>query len=125
GCGAQEPTDPEDTVAEETQDEAPDDPEDSDAPDDPDDQENLFEGSWHFGHHEQVLSAEELAAVVEQEALDRGPEEMHLTVECADGIDAGADDTEAECVAIADEGVEHPWMITALPADTGLEVEVE
>lgn len=170
GCGAEEPADPEETAAQETQDEAPpgeddtedgddgtgegggaddgtEDPEDGDAedpengtgdpsddPDDgtedpgeenPGDDENLFEGSWHFGHDQKVLSAEELAALVEQEALDRGPDEMHLTVECSDGVDTGAGDTEADCVAIADEGVEHPWLITALPADAGLEVEVE
>ena len=194
GCGAEEPADPEETAAQETQEEAPpgeddtddgdddgtgegtddgtgedgddgtggdggtEDPEDgdpegpedgtegpSDDPDDgtedpgddpddgtevpgdegPGDDENLFEGSWHFGHDQKVLSAEELAALVEQEALDRGPDEMHLTVECSDGVDTGAGDTEADCVAIADEGVEHPWLITALPADAGLEVEVE
>ena len=179
GCGAEEPADPEETAAQETQEEAPpgeddtddgdddgtgestgdgtddgtdgdgddgtggdggtEDPDDGtddpgDDPDDgtedpgdedPGDDENLFEGSWHFGHDQKVLSAEELAALVEQEALDRGPDEMHLTVECSDGVDTGAGDTEADCVAIADEGVEHPWLITALPADAGLEVEVE
>src|SRR5699024_8132084 len=107
-----------------------DDTEDSgDDPDDgtehPGDDENLFEGTWHFGHDQKVLSAEELAAVVEQEALDRGPDEMHLTVECSDGVDTGAGDTEADCVAIGDAGAEHPWLITALPADAGLEVDVE
>ena len=175
GCGAEEPTDPEETTAQETQEEAPpgeddtedgddgggedggQDPEDgddgdgSDDPDDdtedpgddpddgtedpgddpddgtedPGDDENLFEGTWHFGHDQKVLSAEELAAVVEQEALDRGPDEMHLTVECSDGVDTGAGDTEADCVAIGDEGAEHPWLIPALPADAGLEVDVE
>ena len=33
-------------------------------------------------------------------------------------------DYEAECIAYADEGVEHPWAITAGPADGGLEIEV-
>jgi len=103
----------------------PDDGTEDPGDEDPGDDENLFEGSWHFGHDQKVLSAEELAALVEQEALDRGPDEMHLTVECSDGVDTGAGDTEADCVAIADEGVEHPWLITALPADAGLEVEVE
>src|SRR5690625_2610313 len=164
GCGAEEPTDPEETTAQETKEEAPpgeddtedgddgggedggQDPEDgddgdgSDDPDDdtedpgddpddgtehPGDDENLFEGTWHFGHDQKVLSAEELAAVVEQEALDRGPDEMHLTVECSDGVDTGAGDTEADCVASGDGGAEHPWLITALPADAGLEVDVE
>src|SRR5690625_1235185 len=117
GCGAEEPTDPEETTAQETQEEAPpgeddtedgddgggedggQDPEDgddgdgSDDPDDdtedpgddpddgtedpgddpddgtehPGDDENLFEGTWHFGHDQKVHGAEELAAVVEQE----------------------------------------------------------
>ena len=150
GCGAEEPTDPEETTAQEeappgeddTEDgddgggedggQDPEDGDDGDGSDDPDDDtedpgddENLFEGTWHFGHDQKVLSAEELAAVVEQEALDRGPDEMHLTVECSDGVDTGAGDTEADCVAIGDEGAEHPWLITALPADAGLEVDVE
>src|SRR5699024_3323275 len=131
GCGAEAPTDPEETTAQETQEEAPpgddatadgddggdedgsqdtedgdgsddpgddtedpgddpddgtedpgDDPDDGtedpgddpdDGTEDPGDDENLFEGTWHFGHDQKVLSAEELAAVVEQEALDRGP----------------------------------------------------
>lgn len=163
GCGAQEPADPEDTVAEETQDEAPPGEDDADdggedtgddqsdggagAPDDGDDSpdegtddpdedtddpgdapgedENLFEGSWHMGHHEKVLTAEELAAVLEDEALERGPDEMHLTVECEDGVDGPAGDHEAQCVAIGDEGAQNPWSVTALPADAGLEIEVE
>src|SRR5699024_8390403 len=50
---------------------------------------------------------------------------MHVTVECSDGVDTGADDTEADCVAIGDEGAEHPCLITALPADAGQEVDVE
>lgn len=166
GCGAQEPADPEDSVAEETQDEAPpaeddtddggegtddgqsddgggddggpgdgddapdegsDDPdEDTDDPGDaPGEDENLFEGSWHMGHHEKVLTPEELAAVLEEEALDRGPDEMHLTVECEDGVDSPAGDNEAQCVAIGDEGAQNPWSVTALPADAGLEIEVE
>lgn len=169
GCGAQEPADPEDTVAEETQDEAPPAEDDTDdggdgsddggeetddgqsdggAGDDPDggtddpdggtddpeegtddpgdgEDENLFEGSWHMGHHEKVLTAEELAAVLEAEALERGPDEMHLTVECEDGVDSPAGDNEAQCVAIGDEGAQNPWSVTALPADAGLEIEVE
>lgn len=170
GCGAQEPADPEETVAEQTQDEAPpaeddtdentdDGDEDSDdggeetgdgqsdgdggAGDDPDqgtddpdegtddpgdapgEDENLFEGSWHMGHHEKVLTAEELAEVLEVEALERGPDEMHLTVECEDGVDSPAGDNEAQCTAIGDEGAQNPWSVTALPADAGLEIEVE
>lgn len=160
GCGAQEPADPEDTVAEQTQQEAPpaaddpdgegenadggqsdggaEDPDDGDdtpdeGSDDPDqgtddapgEDENLFEGSWHMGHHEKVLTAEELAAVLEEEALERGPDEMHLTVECEDGVDGPAGDQQAQCVAIGDEGAQNPWSITALPADAGLEIEVE
>lgn len=133
GCGAQEePADPEDTVAEETQEEAPppeDDTDDGDSTEDgtggPGDDEVLFEGSWHMGHHEKVLTAEEIAAVLEAEALERGPEEMHLTVECEDGVDSPAGDNEAQCVAIGDEGALNPWSVTALPADAGLEIEVE
>src|SRR5699024_11957330 len=63
----------------------------------------LFPYTTLFRSDQKVLSAEELAAVVEQEALDRGPDEMHLTVECSDGVDTGAGDTEADCVAIGDE----------------------
>ncbi|GAA1490711.1 hypothetical protein [Brachybacterium sacelli] len=87
--------------------------------------ENLFEGTWTFGHTTKTLTAEELAAVTEEEAEARGPEEMSLTVQCADGIDTSIRDYEAVCVAIADEGVEHPWMLTGGPADAGLVVEVD
>lgn len=87
--------------------------------------ENLFEGTWGFGHDTKVLSAEELAALLEAEAEARGPEEMSLDVECGDGVDTGAGDDDAECIAYADEGVEHLWLITVGPADAGLEIEVE
>lgn len=87
--------------------------------------ENLFEGTWTFGHTTKTLTADELAAVTEEEAEARGPEEMSLTVQCADGIDTSLRDYEAVCVAIADEGVEHPWMLTGGPADAGLVVEVD
>ncbi|ASK65755.1 hypothetical protein CFK39_07795 [Brachybacterium avium] len=87
--------------------------------------ENLFEDTWGLGHDTQVLSAEELATLLEAEAESRGPEEMSLDVECADGVDTGAADYAAECTAYADEGVEHPWAVTVGPADAGLEIEVE
>ncbi|MGP9536546.1 hypothetical protein ACT3SP_00945 [Brachybacterium sp. AOP43-C2-M15] len=91
----------------------------------PSEGENLFEGTWGFGHDSAVLSAEELSTLLEEEADARGPEEMTLGVECGDGIDSGAGDLDAECIAYADEGVEHLWLITAGPADGGLEIEVE
>ncbi|MGP9580167.1 MULTISPECIES: hypothetical protein [unclassified Brachybacterium] len=87
--------------------------------------ENLFEGTWGFGHDTKVLSAEELAALLEEEAEARGPEEMSLDVQCGDGVDTGAADYDAECIAYADEGVEHRWLVTVGPADAGLEIEVE
>ena len=106
-----------------------DDPE-ADEPDDGTDDgdatdENLFEGSWGFGHDTKVLSAEELAALLEAEAENRGPEEMSLDVECGDGVDTGVADYDAKCIAYADEGVEHLWLVTVGPADAGLEIEVE
>jgi hypothetical protein len=72
-----------------------------------------------------VLDAEELADVIEEEAEARGPEEMSLEVECGDGVDTDAGDDTAECIAYADEGVEHLWLVTVGPADAGLEVEIE
>lgn len=87
--------------------------------------ENLFEGTWGFGHDTKVLSAEELAVLLEAEAEARGPEEMSLDVECGDGVDTSAADYDAECIAYADEGVEHLWLVTVGPADAGLEIEVE
>jgi hypothetical protein len=86
---------------------------------------NLFEGSWGFGHDTKVLSAEELADLLEEKAEELGPDEMSLDVECESGIDTGAGQTEADCTAFADEGVEHAWHVAAGPADAGLEVEVE
>lgn len=87
--------------------------------------ENLFEGTWGFGHDTKVLSAEELGDLIENEAEDRGPEEISLEVECGDGVDTGAGDLDAECIAYADEGVEHLWRVTVGPADAGLVIEVE
>ncbi|ATG50643.1 hypothetical protein CFK38_03255 [Brachybacterium vulturis] len=112
---------------------APEEPAESSAPADAGDDtaegragdENLFEGTWGLGHDTKVLSAEELADLLEAEAESRGPEEMSLDVECADGVDTGAEDYAAECTAYADEGVEHPWAVTVGPADAGLEIEVE
>lgn len=107
-----------------------DDPADDDGTEDADDgtqtggDENLFEGSWGFGHDSKKLTAEELGDLVEDEAEARGPAEMSLEVECEDGIDTVAGDSEAECVAFADEGVQHLWHISAGPADAGLEIEV-
>ena len=49
---------------------------------------------------------------------------MSLEVECGDGVDTAAQDYEAECIAYADEGVEHLWTVTVGPADAGIEVEV-
>ncbi|MBP2409396.1 hypothetical protein [Brachybacterium fresconis] len=89
------------------------------------DGENLFEGTWTFGYTEKTLTAEELGDVVEAKAEARGPDEMSLSVRCADGIDTSVRDYVAYCVAIADEGVEHPWKLTGGPADAGLVVEVE
>lgn len=37
--------------------------------------------------------------------------------------DAG--DCSAECIADADEGVEHLWRVTVGPAGAGLEVEID
>src|SRR5690625_507112 len=115
GCGAEEPTDPEETTAQEEAppgeddtedgddgggedgDQNPEDGDDGDGSDDPGDDtedpgddpddgtedpgddENLFEGTWHFGHDQKVLSAEELAAVVEQERS----EERRVGKECS------------------------------------------
>ncbi|WP_441444498.1 MULTISPECIES: hypothetical protein [unclassified Brachybacterium] len=87
--------------------------------------ENLFEGTWGFGHDTKVLSAEELGALLVTEAEARGPEEMSLEVECGDGVDTAAGDYDAECIAYADEGVEHLWLVTVGPADAGLDIEVE
>ena len=85
---------------------------------------NLFEGTWGFGHDTKTLSAEELSDLLEAEASARGPEEMSLEVECGDGIDSEAGDLEVECIAYADEGVEHLWQVSAGPADAGLDIEV-
>ena len=87
--------------------------------------ENLFEGTWGFGHDTKVLSAGELSALLTTEAEARGPEEMSLEVECGDGVDTGSGDYDAECIAYADEGVEHLWLVTVGPADAGLDIEVE
>ena len=87
--------------------------------------ENLFTGTWGFGHDEKTLDAAQLAALLEEEAEARGPAEMSLSVECGDGVDTGTQDYEAECIAYADEGVEHLWLISVGPADAGLEIEVE
>jgi hypothetical protein len=87
--------------------------------------ENHFEGSWTLHHDSKVLSAEELADLIEEEAEARGPEEMSLDVECADGVDTVAGDDTAECIAYADEGVEHPWAVSVGPADAGLVIEIE
>ena len=89
------------------------------------DVENIFEGTWNFGHTTKTLTAEELGTVIEEEAEARAPEEMILTVRCADGIDTSVQDYRAVCVAEADDGVEHHWLVTGGPADAGLVVEVE
>ncbi|HLQ79866.1 MAG TPA: hypothetical protein VK122_02135, partial [Brachybacterium sp.] len=68
------------------------DPPEEEPTDDSPSGENLFEGTWGFGHDSKVLSAEELSALLEQEAEARGPEEMSLSVECGDGVDTGAGD---------------------------------
>ena len=70
------------------------------------------------------LDAEQLADLLEEQAEALGPSEMSLDVECEDGVDTAVQDYEAACIAYADEGVEHPWAITAGPADGGLEIEV-
>src|SRR5699024_4320323 len=101
------------------------DPPEEEPTDDSPSGENLFEGTWGFGHDSKVLSAEELSALLEQEAEARGPEEMSLSVECGDGVDTGAGDDAAVCIACADVGGEHLWAITVGPADAGLEIEVE
>lgn len=85
---------------------------------------NLFEGTWGIGHDEKALDAEQLADLLEEQAEALGPPEMSLDVECEDGVDTAVQDYEAACIAYADEGVEHPWAITAGPADSGLEIEV-
>ena len=85
---------------------------------------NLFEGTWGIGHDEKALDAEQLADLLEEQAEALGPPEMSLDVECEDGVDTAVQDYEAACIAYADEGVEHPWAITAGPADGGLEIEV-
>ena len=101
----------------------------SDGGDDADDaggggEVNLFEGTWGIGHDEKALDAEQLADLLEEQAEALGPPEMSLDVECEDGVDTAVQDYEAACIAYADEGVEHPWAITAGPADGGLEIEV-
>lgn len=122
-----EDTEDSDDGALETEDDTTDDTtdQDEDGGDDPTGDTNLFEGTWGFGHDSKVLSAEELGDLLESEAESRGPEEMSLDVECGDGVDTGAGDLDAECIAYADEGVEHRWLVTVGPADAGLEVEVE
>ena len=85
---------------------------------------NLFEGTWGIGHDEKALDAEQLADLLEEQAEALGPPEMSLDVECEDGVDTAVQDYQAACIAYADEGVEHPWAITAGPADGGLEIEV-
>ncbi|MDN5900605.1 MAG: hypothetical protein L0H74_11120 [Brachybacterium sp.] len=117
-----------DDGAETTEEESPAEDSDSDDGDDAEGEpggENLFEGTWGFGHDAKTLDADELADLLEEEAESRGPEEMSLEVECGDGVDTGAGDYDAECIAYADEGVEHVWLVTVGPADSGLEVEVE
>ena len=106
-----------------------DDPDSTDGPDSTDDaggggEVNLFEGTWGIGHDEKALDAEQLADLLEEQAEALGPPEMSLDVECEDGVDTAVQDYEAACIAYADEGVEHPWAITAGPADGGLEIEV-
>ena len=106
-----------------------DDPDSTDGPDGTDDaggggEVNLFEGTWGIGHDEKALDAEQLADLLEEQAEALGPPEMSLDVECEDGVDTAVQDYEAACIAYADEGVEHPWAITAGPADGGLEIEV-
>src|SRR5699024_3454877 len=101
------------------------DPPEEEPTDDSPSGENLFEGTWGFGHDSKVLSAEELSALLEQEAEARGPEEMSPSVESGDGLDTGARDGAAACLTDADEGVEHLWASTVGPADAGLEIEVE
>ncbi|MGY5765995.1 hypothetical protein ACXET9_12430 [Brachybacterium sp. DNPG3] len=122
-----------DDVADDATDDAASDDDDADdaddAGDDADDGSsagtvNLFEGSWGFGHDTKVLTSDELADVVEEAAEERGPAEMSLEVECQDGVDTAAGDDEAECIAFADEGVQHLWSISVGPADSGLEIEV-
>lgn len=118
-----EDTEDSDDGAVETEDDTTD--QDEDGGDDPSGDTNLFESTWGFGHDSKVLSAEELGDLLESEAESRGPEEMSLDVECGDGVDTGAGDLDAECIAYADEGVEYRWLVTVGPADAGLEVEVE
>lgn len=86
--------------------------------------ENLFAGTWGFGHDTKSLTAEDLAELLMQEASARGPEGMSLEVECGDGIDSEAGDLEAECIAYADEGVEHLWQVSVGPAGEGLDIEI-
>jgi hypothetical protein len=100
-------------------------PAEDEASDDAPEGEDLFTGTWRFGHDEKTLDAAQLAALLEEEAEARGPAEMSLSVECGDGVDTEAQDYEAECIAYADEGVEHLWQVTVGPADAGLEGEVE
>ncbi len=106
-----------------------DDPDSTDGSDGSDDaggggEVNLFEGTWGIGHDEKALDAEQLTDLLEEQAEALGPSEMSLDVECEDGVDTAVQDYEAACIAYADEGVEHPWAITAGPADGGLEIEV-
>src|SRR5699024_9481554 len=51
------------------------DPPEEEPTDDSPSGENLFEGTWGFGHDSKVLSAGELSALLKQEAEARGPEE--------------------------------------------------
>lgn len=119
--------------SDETPDESSDDGSDeatADAPDGESDEnsgsgENLFEGTWGFGHDAKTLSAQELSDLLEDEADARGPAELTVSVECGDGIDTSTQDDDAECIAYADEGVEHLWAVTGGPADAGLEITVE
>src|SRR5699024_8643256 len=103
------------------------DPPEEEPTDDSPSGENLFEGTWGFGHDSKVLSAEELSALLEQEAEARGPEEMSLSVECGagDGRDTGRGDDPARGIASAAEGVERRGPLPVGPADAGLESEVE
>ena len=121
GCGGTATDSPDEATEIETTEETDGDASDSE---EADDGENLFEGTWGFGHDTKVLDAEELSQLLEEEAESRGPEEMSLSVECGDGVDTEAGDDTAECIAYADEGVEHVWAITVGPADSGLEIEV-
>src|SRR5699024_7426999 len=97
--GRTDPTDERNAPEEDSPTDPPtsEDPPEEEPADDSPSGENLFEGTWGFGHDSKVLSAEELSALLEQEAEARGPEEMSLSVECGDGVDTGAGDDTAEC----------------------------